>query len=235
MTVSISRCCRRWASALRRAVPSGARPPVGGSEPGVRAWGAICRLLIALLLASASAVHAGSIEPVAAAISPGDDGYVLSAEFRVELGARLEEAVARGVPLYFNLEFTLERNRWYWLNEPVAGVTIHYRLAYNALTRQYRLSFGSLHQSFSGLAEALQVISRTASLPVADKGALKAGETYAAAVRLSLDRNQLPKPFQVDAISNRDWQVDARTLRWQFVHGDVALSARPTAGEPPAK
>lgn len=208
MTVSISRCCRRWLE----------------------------RLLLALLLACAAAAHAGSIEPVAAAIAPGDDGYVLSAEFKVELGARLEEAVARGVPLYFNLEFTLERNRWYWLNEQVAGVAIHYRLAYNALTRQYRLSFGSLHQSFASLAEALRVISRTASLPVTDKGApfvLKSGETYAAAVRLSLDRNQLPKPFQVDAIANRDWQVDARTLRWQFVHSDAP--APPSGGESPAK
>lgn len=202
MTASISRCCRSWASAF---------------------------LAAAILLIGAVAAHAGSIEPASATISLGDDGYVLSAEFTVDLGARLEEAVARGVPLYFNLEFTLDRNRWYWLNEQVANVAIHYRLAYNALTRQYRLSVGGLHQSFATLNEAMRVIGRVASLPVADKGALKTGETYAAALRLSLDRNQLPKPFQVDALSNRDWHVDAKTLRWQFVHGDAALSARPAA------
>ena len=214
----------------------------------MRAWGAVLRrLLLALAFAfvgaGVSAVHAGSIEPIAAAINAGDEGYVLSAEFNVDLGARLEEAVARGVPLYFNLEFNLERNRWYWLNEHAAGVTIHYRLSYNALTRQYRLSFGGLHQSFSGLAEALRVLSRVASLPIADKGALKTGETHAAAVRLSLDRSQLPKPFQVDALSNRDWQVDSKTLRWQYVPSvptDAAPPA-PTPGrgtnstEPPAK
>jgi len=171
------------------------------------------RLLVAFLLCGAVAAHAGSIEPVTASISPGDDGYVLSAEFNVDLGARLEEAVARGVPLYFNLEFTLDRNRWYWLNEQVSNVAIHYRLAYNALTRQYRLSVGGLHQNFATLTEAMHVIGRVASLPVAEKTVLKTGETYAAALRLSLDRNQLPKPFQVDALSNRDWQVDTKTLR----------------------
>lgn len=174
------------------------------------------------------AAHAGSIEPVSATISLGDDGYVLSAEFTVDLGTRLEEAAARGVPLYFNLELTLDRNRWYWLNEQVANVAIHYRLAYNALTRQYRLSVGGLHQSFATLSEAMHVVARVSSLAVAEKSALKPGETYAAALRLSFDRNQLPKPFQVDALSNRDWQVDAKTLRWQFVHGDAALSARPS-------
>lgn len=204
MTAFISRCCRSWTSLF---------------------W----RLLCALLLAGAAVAHAGSIEPASATISLGDDGYVLSAEFNVDLGARLEEAAARGVPLYFNLEFTLDRTRWYWLNEQVANVAIHYRLAYNALTRQYRLSVGGLHQSFATLAEAMRVVARVSSLAVAEKSALKPGETYAAALRLSFDRNQLPKPFQVDALSNRDWQVDTKTLRWQFVHGDAALSARPAS------
>jgi len=161
-------------------------------------------------------VHAGTIEPVVADLKQASDGHVLSAEFAVDLGDRLEEAVARGVPLHFILEFVLEHNRWYWLNAHVATVTVKYRLAYNALTRQYRLSFGGLHQNFASLDEALRVISRVSALHVADKGALKAGEVYTAALRLSLDRSQLPKPLQVDAIANSDWQVSAKTLRWQF-------------------
>lgn len=180
-------------------------------------WGSGLRhALAALLLAAAFCARAGGIEPLRAAIEPTEEGYALSAEFAVDLGTRMEEAVSRGVALHFNLEFELTRPRWYWANEHVAGRVIHYRLAYNALTRQYRLSAGSFHQSFASLPEALRVLSRVASLHVADKGSLQAGETYAAALRLSLDRNQLPKPFQVDAIANRDWQVGAKVLRWQF-------------------
>ncbi|MDO8932253.1 MAG: DUF4390 domain-containing protein [Rhodocyclaceae bacterium] len=169
-----------------------------------------------LLLAAAS-VHAGSIEPQQAALVPTEDGYALSAEFVVDLGPRIEEAVARGVPLYFSLEFDLTRPRWYWASEHVADRRLEYRLAYNALTRQYRLSAGGLHQSFATLPEVLRVISRIGALHVADKAAVKPGETYNAALRLSLDRSQLPKPLQVDALANREWQVDAKTLRWQFV------------------
>jgi hypothetical protein len=54
-------------------------------------------------------------------------------------------------------------------------------------------------------------------VPITDKSGLKAGETYQAAIRLSLDRSQLPKPFQIDAITDKAWQVEAKTLRWTFV------------------
>lgn len=173
-------------------------------------------MLAALLLFCAAAAHAGSIEPKAAALTPGEDGYTLSAEFVVDLGSRLEDAVARGVPLYFNLEFILERGRKYWVNEHIVTRGLGYRLAYSSLTRQFRLSTGNLHRNFASLGEALRALSRIAALPVAAKDALKDGETYEAAVRLSLDRSQLPKPFQVDAITDKGLQVDAGILRWRF-------------------
>lgn len=187
----------------------------------------VLRWLLVLAMAGLCEVtNAGMIEPTSAAMTVGDDAYLLSAEFQVDLGAHLEEAVSRGVPLYFVLEFDLTRSRWYWANEHIAGKTIHYRLSYTALTRQYRLSRGGLHQNFTSLEEALRVLARIGAVPVADKAAVKAGEVYQAAVRLSLDRQQLPKPFQVDAIANADWQVEARTLRWQFTPGTGGLTTK---------
>lgn len=177
------------------------------------------RLLVAAcLLGLAAACWAGSIEPSSATLNAGEDAYVLAAEFDIELGAHFEDAVSRGVPLYFVLELEIKRNRWYWPNEHIAGRSLNYRLAYIPLTRQYRLSSGgTLHQNFASLGEALRVMGRVAALPVADKNALKVGETYQVALRLALDRQQLPKPLQVDAIGNKDWQVEAKVLRWQFV------------------
>ena len=182
-------------------------------------------LAMVVLVMAMKPVHAGTIKPVNANLVVGEDAYLLSAVFDVDLGTHLEDAVSRGVPLYFVLEFDLTRSRWYWSNEHVAGKTINYRLAYNALTRQYRLSTGGLHQNFATLGEAIQSMGRVSALPVAEKSALKAGENYQAALRLMFDRQQLPKPFQVDAIANRIWQVDAITVRWQFTPG----VANPTA------
>lgn len=182
-----------------------------------RCWKRLESGFAALLLVAAFAAHAGSIEPKRAALTPGDDSYTLSAEFAIELGNRLEDAVARGVPLYFNLEFVLERSRKYWVNEHIATRSLTYRLAYSGLTRQYRLTTGNLHQNFASLAEAMRVVGRIAALPAVDREQIKPGETYEAAVRLALDRSQLPKPFQVDAITDRELQVEAKVLRWQFM------------------
>lgn len=191
-------------------------------------------IVLALALLLPAAADAGSIEVKQAALKPTDEGHALAAEFAIDLGSRFEEAVSRGVPLHFLLEFDLTRARWYWSNEHVAGRTLSYRLAYNALTRHYRLSNGALHQNFDTLADALRALGRITSLPVVDKGELKPGETYSAALRLSLDRSQLPKPFQVDAIGNKEWQMDAKVYRWQFTAPAAAATIVPAVSVAPA-
>ena len=197
MTAFITRCCKR----IEAGLPT---------------------LALALLLLTAAAAQAGSIEPKRAALTPNEDGYALSAEFALDLGNRLEDAVGRGVPLYFNLEFVLERPRKYWVSEHVVTRSLTYRLAYSSLMRQYRLSTGNLHQNFGSLAEALRVVGRIAALPVVEKDVIRPGESYAAAVRLALDRSQLPKPFQVDALTDSALHVEAKVLRWQFTAPAVA-------------
>ncbi len=180
-------------------------------------WRKLLKPLLGLVMSlCVGVVLAGSIEPEQAQLVPDEQGQALMARFKLLLGARLEEAVGRGVPLNFRLEFTLERKRKYWVDEHMTSRVLHYRLAYHALTRQYRLSVDSLHQNFESLDEALASLGRVARLHVVDKGQLQAGETYLAAVRLSLDHEQLPKPLQVDALADRDWRVEAKTQRWEF-------------------
>lgn len=160
--------------------------------------------------------QAGSIEPKSATLTPDERGYAVTADFAIQIGPRLEDAVSKGVPLHFRFEIQIKRKRWYWADEHVAGRVLKYRLSYQALTRQYRLSLGNLHQNYDSLDEAIHALGRVARLHVADKAALPMGEPLMAAVRLSLDHTQLPKPLQVDALADRDWQVEAGILTWQF-------------------
>jgi hypothetical protein len=149
-------------------------------------------------------------------ISAGDDGYVLSADFRLELNPRLEEAVTRGVVLYFVADFELTRARWYWLDERLASRSQTYRLSYHALTRQYRLSTGGLHQSFPSLSEATQVLSRLRNWTVVDKNekSVRPGDAYEASLRMRLDVTQLPRPFQISALGNKDWSLGSDWKTW---------------------
>lgn len=150
-----------------------------------------------------------------ARIEAADDGYVVTADFGIELNQRLEEAINKGVTLHFVFEFELLRPRWYWFDEKPVEAVQTYRLSYHALTRQYRLSAGTLYQGFATLGEALRLLARP-RLPPFERARVKPGETYNAAVRMRLDVAQLPKPFQLSALTNREWTLDSDWKRFTF-------------------
>ena len=175
----------------------------------------LCALaLCALTLAFGAVAHAEGIEVRNAALVAGEEGYFLEADFEIALNPTLEDALNKGVPLYFLLEFEVIRPRWYWLNEKVLNNQQQYRLAYNALTRQYRLGLGSLFQNFASLSETLDFLSRVRRRQVLEPGTLTKGTTYMAGVRMRLDVSQLPKPFQLNALASRDWNFGSEWHRW---------------------
>src|SRR4051812_20293156 len=174
----------------------------------------IALVCCALALATGTQAHAEGIYVRNAALVAGEEGYFLEADFEITLNPTLEEALNKGVPLYFLLEFEVMRPRWYWLNEKVLNTQQQYRLAFNALTRQYRLGLGSLYQNFASLSEALDFLSRVRRRQVLEPGMLNKGSTYLASVRMRLDVSQLPKPFQLNALASRDWNFGSEWHRW---------------------
>lgn len=180
-----------------------------------RKFSRLCALaLCALTLAFGAVAHAEGIEVRNAALVAGEEGYFLEADFEIALNPTLEDALNKGVPLHFLLEFEVIRPRWYWLNEKVLNNQQQYRLAYNALTRQYRLGLGSLFQNFASLSETLDFLSRVRRRQVLESGTLTKGTTYVAGVRMRLDVSQLPKPFQLNALASRDWNFGSEWHRW---------------------
>ena len=170
---------------------------------------------LALLLAAfVPLAHAEGIAVTSASIEPAEDGWNLDAAFDVQFSPRLEEAVNRGVPLYFVVEFELSRPRWYWFDEKPVQLSQTYRISYTPLLRQYRLTVGTVYQNFTRFEEVTRVLSRLRGWHVADKGALKKDQVYQASVRMRLDTAQLPKPFQLNAIASRDWTLASEWHSW---------------------
>ena len=181
-------------------------------------------VLVAVFLAAVTAIRpafaaeAIEVHDVRIERSAGGEGWVLAADFAIPLPERLEEAVSRGVALYFVLEFQLLRPRWYWWDETAATATQTWRLSYHALTRQYRLTLNSgFAQAFTSLGDAIQALSRVRGWRVVDAAQVQPGNEYLAQVRMRLDASMLPKPFQVTAITNRDWNLQAEWTRLRFV------------------
>ena len=164
-----------------------------------------------------------------------DDGeYVASADFNINFNHRLEEAVNKGVVLYFAAEFELSKSRWYWFDEQVVRRHKTVQLAYLALPRQYRVSFGNQYQTYPTLGDAMRGMARLAAWPVVEKAAVKPEIAYLAGLQMRLDLSQMPKTFQVSALSNRAWSQSSDWFRWTFTVPETppsAAQADPDTGE----
>ena len=177
----------------------------------------LLRVVFCLVLALSGVARADTIGVRSAELRVEEGEVLLNADFDFAVNATLEEALQKGIPLYFLLEFELTRSRWYWLDEKVAQSVITWRVSYNALTQQYVARSGLLTQTFNSLDEVERYIGRVTSRPVAQAAALAKGTRYEAALRLRLDVNQLPKPFQVNALASREWTLSSDLYRWSYM------------------
>ncbi len=180
-----------------------------------RFWRLLALAWLAWAVIAVGPARADGIVAQTAELEAGEEGYFLNAAFTVQLTPTLEGALLKGIPLYFVTSFELVRPRWYWLDELIAANEHQTKLSYNALTRQYRLSSGTLYQNLDSLETALSVLGRVRNRAVADRGALRKGAEYNAAVRMRLDVSQLPKPLQVSAITSREWSIESEWFRWR--------------------
>lgn len=178
------------------------------------------RRALALLLAlAAMAVRParGDTIPVVSAQLRAEEGEILlSAEFDFALTPPLEQALEKGIPLYFTIEAEISRARPLWFPEKIAEWSITYRVSYNSLTRQYRVASGPFGQAFESLDDVQRFIGHVTSRPVARADDLTKGVRYDVALREKLDVNQLPKPFQINALASREWQLSSDWHRFTF-------------------
>jgi hypothetical protein len=179
-------------------------------------------LAFALSLVAATPALADPIAVQRASLQSDASGWSLDARFDFELNSSLEDAVNKGIPLYFTTDFSLSRPRWYWFDEEPVNVSQSIRLSFQPLTREYRVSTGGLQLGFTSLNEALAVIKHVTSWHVIDRTQVKPGDTYNASVRMQLDIALMPKPFQIDAVNNRDWSLSSDWKRFTFTAAERA-------------
>ena len=184
--------------------------------------------LLALLFAVSVAlpVRAQGIEVKQFSLEPAQEAYLLNADFTLELTGRLEEALNNGVPLTFVIEFELTRPRWYWFDEKTSASRLEERLSHNPLLRQYRISTGPLQRNYSALAEALNALAQIRGWTVLDRDHVQADTAYIASVRMRLDTTQLPKPFQITVMTDRDWNLSSPWKRITFTPAEAERVAR---------
>ena len=184
----------------------------------------LCVPVLLVQVATGARAETSAAEITQMRLERDSEGIYLFANLRVDLPAAVEEALVKGVPMYFVAEAEVMRHRWYWTDKVVASVQRHMRLAYQPLTRRWRLNVASgvitsssmgmtLNQSFDTLAEAMTALRRLSGWKVADASVLDPGSTHKVEVRFALDLGQLPRPFQIGAFGQSEWTISARAMQ----------------------
>jgi hypothetical protein len=155
-----------------------------------------------------------------------DSDWLLNASFQIELSPGLENAVQKGVVLYFQTDFELTRARWYWFDEKPVVAQRQTRLSYQPLTQQYRIASDGFTFSAKTISEALQAVGSIGGWRVIDNEQLDPNKAYTASLHMALDLSKLPKPFQVNALNNRDWNISSDWLRIPFSPNGATLVKR---------
>ncbi len=188
-----------------------------------RAWALSVRVSLCLVvvlnlsqgLALATEITQFQVERV-------EEGLAVSTQLRFDLSPVVEDALLKGIPLFFVIEADTYRDRWYWTDQRVASTARTIRLAYQPLTRRWRVNVASgvisnsgglratLNQNYDTLDEALTGIQRLARWKFADNAELSPDGAYRVEFSFRLDLSQLPRPFQIGVAGQSDWAIAAQ-------------------------
>ena len=169
-----------------------------------------------LLIGAASLAFAADsgINIKSAELQAQDDYYGLNADVDMTFDKEIEEAINKGVPLNFLIEFQIVSPRKYWFDDEIVTVSQTVSLSYHALSRQYLVNRAGHQQSFASLSEAMNELLTLNEWKVVDRALLEKPDVYKAALLIRLDQTKLPKAIQVDAIASEKWNLSSQKFEW---------------------
>lgn len=183
----------------------------------------------------------------AVAVQRSTDGLFITARLPLELGPAVEDALFKAVPVYFVYHAEVYEPRWYWTDKRIASATRTLRLAYQPLTRRWRLSLSNdaggstaaglqyaLHQNFDNLDSALASVGRVARWRIVDASRLDDDERHRVEWNFRLDLALLPRPFQIGMVNQPEWLMQTGRVMRVPEQIEPATEAVPSEAPGPA-
>jgi hypothetical protein len=176
-------------------------------------------LWMALFFPSSIVAADNSLIIKTAEINSQFEAYFLNADFDLSFNDDLDEAIRKGIPINFVIEFELKKPRKYWFDEDVAKKTKEILLSYHALSKQFILAESENRLiAFDNLTQAKNELKRIKNWRIFDKSQIDDTEKYSAYLLVKLDQTKLPKQLQADITSNQEWQLASKQFQWTFVN-----------------
>jgi len=173
-------------------------------------------VFLALLFACTYVFAASHLQIKSAELKQHEDFYNLDANIDVRFDKDIEEAINKGVPLSFLVEFQIVSPVKYWFDDEIITQTQSVVLSYHALSRQYLVTRGEHQVSFETLSEATKELGNLKDWNVVEKSLIEKGEPYKVALLIRLDKTKLPKAIQVDTLATEKWSLVSEKFEWAF-------------------
>ena len=180
----------------------------------------VCCALVAVvcLLPAKASASEPAVELQNLKVEQSEGSVYVSMQWNFNIPAPLEDALFKGVALYFVAEIDVSRERWYFYDKKLLSAQRHMRLSYLPLTRRWRVNVASqpfssaglgmsLGQSYDTLDDALQSIRRIAQWNIGNASDLEPDAKQNIAINFKLDLSQLPRPMQMGAAGQSDWNI----------------------------
>lgn len=189
-------------------------------EAALRRLLAFCLCVMAVLIGQTAL----ATEVTQLQMERSEEGVYLSASVQFDVPVVVEDAMLKGIPMFFVAEADIYRARWYWYDKRITTATRTMRLAYQPLTRRWRLNVlpgaisvtglrASFSQNYDSMADAISSIQRLARWRIADAAEVEVDARHKVEFRFRLDLSQLPRPFQIGVAGQKDWAITAETSR----------------------
>ncbi|MEY4436021.1 MAG: hypothetical protein RL175_976 [Pseudomonadota bacterium] len=179
----------------------------------------MCACVMALLGAAMSVAQAETPVALQAFKLERQDGAVyLSGDWQFDMANTLEDALLKGITLYFVTEVEVRQERWYFYNQRVARAERHVRVFYQPLTRRWRVNVSpqpfnagglgmSLGQSYDTAEEAMNAVRRISPWRIANLADVNMDAKPSISINFKLDLTQLPRPLQIGAANHSEWNL----------------------------
>lgn len=148
--------------------------------------------------------------------------YVLNADIDYSFSAAAVDALRNSVPLTVVLRCTIDRERSYWWDETLIDYRRRLEIRYHPLGKLFQMSFEDRlePQSYTHLDALLGALGTIRALPIIPADRIESGETYRAALSVSLDIEALPLPLRPAAYLSPGWYLGSPSYRWSFARSE---------------
>ena len=203
---------------------------------GLRRWvvSVLCILSLFTGLAAQAQTPQASIERIEPIL--WKKYLALDIDAELTLGSAMRDALDRGVPLTFLVSVEIGEPRWWWFDRMLVEAQLRRRIAFNTLTRQWRVSIGDLGVTVPSFDEAMRLLRHVRGWEVSPTDRFATGKTYEGRVRIELDMSQVSRALQLDA-GKRDWSLQSpwSTFQFQMTRDESKLSEGAQPAENPSE